>query len=168
MTTMTTITEPIPILDIANDIWISLLGIPLMERPPEAEVGPITTSSMTATVHITGMTEISIVLSSSTPLAQRVAAMMFELDVEDLANEEVADAFGEIANIVAGSVKSLLPEPSRLSLPAVSRGADLVVTIPGAHLLESRHFDCCGEPLTIALWQNTGADTHVDAGRPVQ
>ena len=37
----------------------------------------------------------------------------------ELEDEDIADAFGEIANVVGGNVKAALPGPSALSLPDV-------------------------------------------------
>lgn len=39
---------------------------------------------------------------------------------EQVSAEDLADAFGEIANVVGGNLKSLLPEHAALSLPTVS------------------------------------------------
>lgn len=39
---------------------------------------------------------------------------------EQVSAEDLADAFGEIANVVGGNLKSLLPEHAALSLPAVA------------------------------------------------
>lgn len=39
---------------------------------------------------------------------------------EPVTAAEVADAFGEIANVLAGNVKALLPEHVEMTLPAVS------------------------------------------------
>jgi chemotaxis protein CheX len=165
---MTTITEHIQILEIASDVWASLLGMTLDELPVPMASGAHDAHSSTATVHITGSAHVSVVLSCSTRLAQLVAATMFDMDESELADDEVVDAFGEIANIVAGNIKSLLPEPSALSLPTVTQGAGHVVTIPGARLLEYVDLVCAGERLSIALWGGRpGRDTinHAEHGR---
>ncbi len=53
----------------------------------------------------------------STTLAGQLAAQMFELPVDEIDDELVADAIGELVNIIGGNVKALLPTPSRLGLP---------------------------------------------------
>ena len=77
---------------------------------------------------------------------------MFEMSVDDLDDLEVADALGELVNIIGGNLKCLLPEPSQLSLPTVSLGAAHVVTVPGAGLLKHVELECDGERLHIAVW----------------
>ena len=64
-----------------------------------------------------------------------------------LEDEDVEDAFGEIANVVGGSIKAALPGPSGLSLPQVGHAP--LVRNPA---------DVCrvevlwrGEPLTISV-----------------
>jgi hypothetical protein len=66
---------------------------------------------------------------------------------EPLEHEDVADAFGEIANVVGGNVKAALPGPSVLGLPEV--GDAPAVRNPA---------DVCrvdvlwrGQPLTISV-----------------
>ena len=157
---MTTITEHVEIVEIARDVWSSLLGMTLEEVPASDEAPHA--ASVTATIHITGMANVSLALSGSRTLAVRSAAMMFDLAEADLTDEEVADAFGEIANIIAGNLKALLPEPSELSLPTVGLGRDLVISIPGARLLERIHLESEGEPLCIAQW---ACDAAPDASR---
>jgi len=155
---MTTTIERIQIVEIAETVCESLLEMTLHDVENLAAAAALDGHSATATVHISGATNVSVVLSGSAVIARRAAAAMFEMDEADLGDEEIADAFGEIANIVAGNIKSLLPEPSQLSLPAVSQGADLIVTIPGADLLEHVDLGCFGDLLSVALWSRDGAD----------
>ena len=143
-------TEHIEIVEIAKDVWSSLLGMMLEEVPASDESSHA--ASVTATIHITGTANVSVALSGSRVLAVRAAATMFDLAEDDLSDEEVADAFGEIANIIAGNLKALLPEPSELSLPTVGQGRDLVISIPGARLIERINLESDGEHLRIEQW----------------
>lgn len=67
----------------------------------------------------------------------------------DVAEADVADAFGEIVNIMGGNMKALLPQHVQLTLPEVSRqspsGADALrlLEVP----LEWR-----GRPFVITVW----------------
>ncbi|MCW2532227.1 MAG: hypothetical protein JWP62_1797, partial [Blastococcus sp.] len=51
--------------------------------------------------------------------AELTRALLGDASPEILDHEDVADAFGEIANVVGGNVKAALPGPSGLSLPEV-------------------------------------------------
>lgn len=164
----TTIIEPVQIVEIAETVWSSFLGMDVYELEPSGPLEPSTAQTATATIHITGTTNVSVVLSCSATMAHRAAAAMFDLDEAELTDEEVADAFGEIVNIVGGNLKCLLPEPSELSLPTVTQGAGIVVSIPGAHLLERVDLGCEGERVGITLWGGGPAATehhHADTTR---
>jgi chemotaxis protein CheX len=50
-------------------------------------------------------------------LAHRATAIMLMLPIEDVAEADTIDATKEIANIIAGSIKSALPQPSTLTVP---------------------------------------------------
>jgi len=70
---------------------------------------------------------------------------------------DVADAVGELVNMVGGNIKSLMPGPSVLSLPAVAAGR-------AAHpsgATEIARFDgvWAGEPVRVAVHVIAGADT---------
>ena len=163
----TTITQD-QIVEIAEAVWASLFDMTLSELNAQGRTEVARGRSATATAHISGGANVSVVLSCSEALARRAAAAMFESGEDELADEEVADAFGEIANIIAGNVKCLLPEPSELSLPTVSRGVDQVVTIPGAKLMEQVDLGCDEDRMRIALWSrrvDLGRHELVDSGR---
>lgn len=69
---------------------------------------------------------------------------------EEVGPEDLADAFGEIANVVGGNLKSLLPEHAVLSLPTVASQG------PGAgasRLLVEVTLDWRGCALLISLWE---------------
>jgi chemotaxis protein CheX len=75
-----------------------------------------------ATVAISGAWDGRVLLSFSEIASQRAAAALLGIGVDELSQGDVADAVGELANIIGGSVKSLMPQPTVLSLPAVAVG----------------------------------------------
>lgn len=98
--------------DITENVWTGFLDIPLARAaaaPARCECA--------ATVRIEGAWNGSLVVCCSRSLAQRVAATMFQCDTEELREALWSDALGEIANIIGGNVKAVLPAPSRLGLP---------------------------------------------------
>ena len=101
---------------VAGDVWESCLahhGEPLdwgTGEPLEGEVAQ-------ALVRIAGDWSGVVTLEMSADAARTAAQVMLEAD--DVEPEEVADAVGELVNIIGGNIKSLLPTPSRLGLPQV-------------------------------------------------
>ncbi|HVD28484.1 MAG TPA: chemotaxis protein CheX [Mycobacteriales bacterium] len=77
-----------------------------------------------------------------TRLARTAASAMFDRPAEALTDDEVADALGELTNMIGGNLKSLLPGPSRLSMPAVTVGATTAHPAPGAVLVNTVSLAC--------------------------
>ncbi|WP_432978824.1 chemotaxis protein CheX [Dactylosporangium sp. CA-233914] len=103
---------------IAEQVWSSYLDLdgasPLIALPAEKPE-----TDVTASVSVTGAWRGHVLVSCSEPAAKNVAAALLGIEFDDVAEEDVADALGELANIIGGNVKSLLPEPCALSLPHV-------------------------------------------------
>jgi chemotaxis protein CheX len=103
---------------IADQVWSSYLdldgGSPLMPVPHEKRADDVT-----ASVSVTGAWRGHVLVSCSEAASKHVAAALLGIEFDDVAEEDVADALGELANIIGGNVKSLLPEPRALSLPHV-------------------------------------------------
>lgn len=140
--------EPDHIIQITGDVWDSFLGLPL--RIGETDrVGA--EHEAHASVHISGTWNGSVTLSCSRELVRRAAGAMFQADPDELDDAEIRDAFGELANMVGGQVKSLLPEPSQLSLPAVSYGEAHAFTVPGTVVVTQVEMDCQDQLLDITV-----------------
>ena len=123
----------------------SLVGGLSYEPQPADAVLPVT-----AFVQITGAWTGAVLVSCSTELAGTVTAAMLAMTVEEITQEDISDAIGEVANMVGGTVKSLMPEPAELSLPTVIFGAS-GASVPGTELLQQVDRSCCGEPLRVTV-----------------
>lgn len=64
----------------------------------------------------------AVVVRISCALARTITETMFGMDPGEAASADIDDAVGEVANMIGGNVKSLVPGPSLLSLPAVVIG----------------------------------------------
>jgi chemotaxis protein CheX len=64
----------------------------------------------------------------------------------------MTDAVGELANIIAGNIKSMLPEPSTLSLPQVVVDAQAIV-LPSAVLRVSTALRWDEHAIVVSLWE---------------
>jgi chemotaxis protein CheX len=102
---------------IAQDAWIALVGEEevLVPLPGEPVTDPVS-----SWVDVVGPWTGSVVLTTGRRTAEELTrALLREHSPEVLEDEDVADAFGEIANVVGGNVKAALPGSSGLSLPGV-------------------------------------------------
>lgn len=97
-------------------VWESVLCLPLETEAPEPRDDELNVVGM---VNITGNWEGSVLVRCTRPLARSITEAMFGMDPGEASADEIADALGEIANMIGGNVKSLVPGPSQLSLPTV-------------------------------------------------
>jgi chemotaxis protein CheX len=86
------------------------------------------------------------------------------MDPGSLGQGEIEDAWGELANMVAGNVKALLPRPCQLSLPAVVQGLDYHLVVPGTRVFAQSFLECQGEPVLVTLLEGGSGRTAVRPG----
>jgi chemotaxis protein CheX len=131
--------------DVVRSVWVTLSDRPL-ERARDRTTG--LGGGLTGVVRIDGAWTGAVAVECSAPLAAALATQMMR--GADPSAEDVRDGLGEIANMVAGNVKALLPQPAHISLPSVTAdpsearlgGAAVVVTVP---------FSSDGEPLVVTV-----------------
>jgi chemotaxis protein CheX len=103
---------------IAEQVWSSYLDTDGTSPLIPAPAGDLTTH-VTASVSVTGAWRGHVLVSCSDNASRNAAAALLGIELEEVTEDDVADALGELANIIGGNVKSLLPEPCALSLPHV-------------------------------------------------
>jgi chemotaxis protein CheX len=141
--------NPKEILQIASIIWETTLGLPIT---PEIFAGPPSASRSTAAcIQITGAWNGAILLDCPADIARLVASIMFSTDEDKVSVNDLQDAVAELANMIGGHVKALLPGTCYLSLPAVIEGGDYSHRVPGSKLLGRVGFNCNGHAVSIAV-----------------
>jgi chemotaxis protein CheX len=95
---------------------------------------------------------------ASEPAARRITAVLLDRGEVEVDEDDIVDAMGEMANVIGGNLKSLLPGPSSLGLPIV------VTSETGAGMrwpnsVASLYADLTwrGEPVTVTIWTATGS-----------
>jgi chemotaxis protein CheX len=131
-------------------IWDSVLQRTLEPAEQGADPGP---GTMTAYVQITGNWDGAVVLTCDTHIAAEAASVMFDISQADATSSDIQDALGELANIVGGNLKGLLPEPCYMSLPTVIDGSQYCSRVPGSKLLTRVPFHREGRSLCVSLLQ---------------
>ena len=101
------------IIEIVDTVCSSVLGFEALPKPPGASG-----RGMLARMNVAGAWSGSVAVWCDEEFARACATVLFE--GEPCGDPEARDALGELANIIAGNLKALLPSPSRISLPIVS------------------------------------------------
>ncbi|MGY1811331.1 chemotaxis protein CheX [Blastococcus sp. SYSU D00820] len=137
--------------EIAEQAWAALVGEEELLVPLPA---PLPAETLSSWVEIVGPWNGSVVVTCGRDTAAELTrAMLKEHAPEVLETEDVEDALGEIANVVGGNVKAVLPGPSVLGLPEVGP------TPPAGPEADTCRVDVLwrGQPLTIRAQGSAGA-----------
>jgi len=85
-------------------------------------------------------------------LAQQLAEKMFSREKGEASKEEINDAISEMTNMIGGNLKSLLPQPSQLSLPIVDTN-EVHRDFPFMGQVSQVVFKCSGNKFKVAIHQ---------------
>ena len=139
--------------EMVQQVWVSYLD-------PEG-VSPLVTtgddgqpSEVHSSVSITGSWHGHVVYASSIAAARRAAAAFLAMEVDEVSSEDVSDVLGELANIVGGNVKAMLPSGCFLSLPQVVMAPESATKYPSAQRVSGLYGTWEGEPVCITMWQS--------------
>ncbi|MCW8130131.1 MAG: chemotaxis protein CheX [Planctomycetota bacterium] len=143
-----TFDEP-AVTGVVTSVFENMLGVPAAFSADHAE--PLDQVSVVACVQIGGTWNGAVVLEFTEPLAKRIAALMFGSPSNDATPAEICDAAGELANMIGGALKTRVPEPAQLSLPAVTQGANLRLSILGGAQVRRLEYACEGMVFDVRI-----------------
>jgi chemotaxis protein CheX len=139
--------------EMVEQVWVSYLdpeGLsPLIANGDDAQHSDVHSS-----VSITGSWTGHVVYASSTAAAKRAAAAFLAVEPDEVSPEDLTDVLGELANIVGGNVKAMLPAGAQLSLPQVVLAPESATTYPSAERVSGLYGLWDGEPVSISMWQS--------------
>jgi chemotaxis protein CheX len=75
-----------------------------------------------SSVQVAGAWEGTVRLDMNLDMARATTARLLGAEEADVSPEDIQDAVGELANMLGGGVKELMPQPCKLSLPSVAIG----------------------------------------------
>jgi chemotaxis protein CheX len=107
-------------------------------------------------VSITGSWHGHVVVACTERAARLAVAGFLTMDEVEVGNEDIADVLGELANIVGGNVKSMLPTGCFVSLPYVVLAPGAAIRWPGVVRIANLVAEWQGESVTISMWQEPG------------
>jgi chemotaxis protein CheX len=141
------------VYETVKNIWSMLLDMEITRSDQAISSLRSTANGATITscIQLTGAWEGSILLFCTRQLAQKMAAVMFDVPQEEISSEDIEDAMGELGNITAGNLKLLFPDRCDISLPTVADGDDYRFMIPGSMVSSKLLLECECEPLQVTL-----------------
>ena len=136
---------------IVDQVWLSYIDPEGLNpfRPAESVPGR---SGMHAAVSVSGRWDGQVVVACSPTQARNLAAAFLAMHPDEVATEDLDDVLGELANIVGGNVKSMLPPECFLSPPQVVSQCEDPDHGPNAERVCELVGTWMDEPLSIAMW----------------
>jgi chemotaxis protein CheX len=95
-----------------------------------------------------------VVYATSRTAAKRAAAAFLAMEPDEVGPEDLSDVLGELANIVGGNVKAMLPPGCFLSLPQVVLAPEETIIYPNAERVSGLYGTWEGEPVSVSMWQS--------------
>lgn len=134
---------------VAHDVWAAFTGLELHRCAPGShlEAEP----SLSGRLQVDGAWRGVVVVTCGLGLARAAASAMLAVPVERLSTDDVADALGELTNMIGGNIKSVLPAPSRLALPVVTRGPAGTAVSPGTTVVNVVTLACDDGRVTVTV-----------------
>ena len=139
--------------EMVEQVWVSYLDreglrplIPTGDAEQPSEVHSSVSFSGSWTGHL--------VYATSAMGASRAAAAFLAVPPAALTPADVVDVLGELANIVGGNVKAMLPPGCFLSLPRVVQAPGSAICFPDARRITGLYGVWESEPVSVSLWHS--------------
>jgi hypothetical protein len=142
--------SPADVYAIAGDVFAAMVdGEPGLLVPWPGDV-PMDGHDVAAWVDVDGPWRGRASLETSSESAASLTRALLRLpESEQVADEDLVDALGELANVVGGNVKALLPEQGTLGLPRV---ATTLPDDPTARAVQRLPLGWRGRSLVLTVW----------------
>lgn len=114
----------------------------------------------TCAVYFTGEWSGAILLECSLQMAFSFTAQLMRIPKPLQFDDDVYDALGELANMIGGNLKSVLPRGVSLSMPSVVEGSNYSVRVCGANRNKKISFISPDGPFWVTL-------VEAQSGRPL-
>lgn len=120
--------------EIVAHSWNIMLGIDLSNTDtPVDDSG--NEKYVTGCISIVGGIKYAVFLDCSLPLLKHATALMFDMGEDEITDEELEDALGELTNMAGGAIQQTIDSNSQLSLPVVTDARSHTLKIPATRKL---------------------------------
>jgi chemotaxis protein CheX len=139
--------EPV-VTQIVEHVFQTMMGMEVhtadVPFPPAGDL-------ITAAISLAGSWKGAVLVECGLPEAFIFTSRMIGIDLPTSLNDDVRDALGELANMVGGNLKSVLPGGVGLSLPTVVWGQDYTMQICRAGRARRWIFQCPEATFAVEL-----------------
>jgi len=122
---------------IVESVFQTMLGLELTQVEVEWKPSP---DLITGAIYFAGSWKGAVLLECTRPQAFECTHRLMGVDTPASVNDDVRDAMGELANMLAGNLKSVVPHGIDLSMPSVVEGADYTLRVCGGNLIDRMPF----------------------------
>lgn len=140
---------------IVEDVFRTMLRLETGLAPMPETAGP---GSLTAAVQFVGEWMGAVLLQCTARQACQLASRLMPGLQPTRVDEDVRDALGEIANMVGGNLKPMLPPGVALSMPSVVEGNDYALHICGGNTTKTWSFSSDLGIFSVTLVQVNGRE----------
>jgi chemotaxis protein CheX len=147
--------NPDDVVSFTRDIWNLVLGqsVEVVERSLPDGDEPIT-----GCVQITGVWRGAVIIILPPTVARKATAVMYAVPPEEVVPDQINDAIGELANMLGGNLKSLLPTPCFLSLPVVIHGNDIEMNLLSSRRIQDVQFETADGVFEVAVLKHAAEE----------
>lgn len=137
------------LIAIVGDVWESFLLGDVEALPLDTEHVPGLVTC--ANVCLSGVWQGVLMVECPPEVASRLSGALLGMDPAEAGEADIADTLGEIANVIGGNLKNVLPSPTVMSLPVVARSMS-PSRVKDAVEISSVAFSWEGSPLRVIVW----------------
>lgn len=126
--------------------------------PPEDEL-------VNVTIHYAGAWKGALLLECTPEQACFFMGRLLGIEPPEELNDDVRDAVGELANMIAGNLKPVLPPGVALSMPTLVEGTDYALRVLGGNLASMVAFGCPAGVFWVTLIEAPQDDVSASLSR---
>lgn len=134
---------------ITDNVFTMMIGNPVELDSDSSRL--VEHTPITGCVQIAGAWAGAVLVQTTGNFAAHAASKMLSIEETEVQKADCQDAMAEIANMIGGNIKSLVPGPSVLSLPTVTSGDDFDIRIFGATVENSVGMVVGGQQLRVIV-----------------
>jgi chemotaxis protein CheX len=136
--------------NLTSEVWSSMANTSLQPMGEDALPGA-GNAHVVSSVQVVGSWTGAVNLDMDMGLARLTTARLLGIEEPEVSHEDIRDAAGELANMVGGGLKELMPKPCGLSLPTVIIGKQYTSVIGGGHIALECAFEADSGRLNITV-----------------